>query len=209
MVERGTNLVRFFRHWVQNNFKSEQAGHPVGEEFDFIEIKGLGQPNSVVHCKVNTQHQIDYGREWDLYQRGQEQVAEGTPLREWPVMTHGEIVRLNSFGVYTIEAMVDLSDAGLQKIGPGTRALQLRAKAFLEEDAPKAAMANLRVKGDEDRQTIQDQDLEIKQLKARLAETVEPAPEEHAALVAKLKETEAQLEEVTMKRGPGRPKKAA
>ncbi len=145
MSERGSNLVRFHKKWVQNNFKSEEAGRPVGEERDYIEIRAVGQQHQVVDCRVTTQHQLDYAREWDLYQRGIEQVASGTPLREWPVMTHDDIHRLKSYAVHTIEALVGLSDAGLQEVGPGTRDLQKRAKAFLEEDAPKAATANLRV----------------------------------------------------------------
>ncbi len=191
MAEKSTNLVRFYRRWVQNNSKSEQEGHPVGEEFDYVEIRGLGQDKTVVDRKAEVKDQIEYSREWDLYQRGLEQVAEGTPLREWPVMTHGEIVRLNSYGVHTIEAMVALSDAGLQQIGPGTRQLQLRAKAFLEEDAPKAAMANLRVQNDELRAEKERFTNENLRLQARIVEL-----EEHEA-------------EKPEKRGPGRPKKAA
>ena len=191
MPEKSSNLVRFYRHWVQNNFQSEREGHPVGEELDYVEIRGLGQDKTIVNRKVGVKDQLEYAREWDLYQRGLEQVAEGTPLREWPVMTHNEIVRLNSYGVHTIEAVVALTDAGLQEAGPGTRQLQLRAKAFLEEDAPKAAMANLRVQNDELRAEKERLTNENLQLQARIVEL-----EEHEA-------------EKPEKRGPGRPKKAA
>ena len=149
MPEASTNLVRFYKHWIQNNKESERQGRPVGEEVDYVEIRGLGQDKTVVKRKATLQDQNDYHREWGLYQRGLEQTAEGTPLREWPVMTREEILRLNSHSIHTIEALVAVSDAGLQEMGHGARQLQQRAKAFLEEDAPKAAAANLRVRTEE------------------------------------------------------------
>lgn len=190
MPETSTNLVRFYKHWVQNNKKSELQGRPVGDDLDYIEIRGLGQAKTVVKRKSTAQDQNEYHRQFDLYQRGLEQVAEGTPLREWPVMTTEEIVRLNSYSVHTIEALVAVSDAVLQKMGAGARQLQQRAKAFLEEDAPKAAMANMRVANDELR-------TENHGLERRVA-----------TLEATIAEMNKQDSEVP-KRGPGRPRKVA
>ncbi len=216
MSENSTNLIRFHKKWVQDNFKSEQQGRPVGEEFDYIEIRAVGQQQQVVIRKVRTQDELDYSREWDLYQRGIEQVAEGTPLREWPVMTHDDILRLNSYAVHTIEALAGLSDAGMQQIGPGTRDLQKRAKAFLEEDAPKAAAVNLRIENEGLR-------TKVGQLEAQVAELVATPDSELVTLVpvpavpdTRMDDLEAKLAELAAaqaakpaKRGPGRRKNAA
>ena len=213
MAEQSTNVVRFYRHWLQNNHESEAAGRPVGEEFDYVEIIGLGQSKTVVKRKATVKDQIEYSREWDLYQRGMEQVAKGTPLREWPVMTQAEILRLNSYGVHTIETVTALSDAGLQTIGPGARQLQLRAKAFLEEDAPKAATANLRVANAEQRTEIEALQAKVSQLEAENAELREAKDTETPSTPdPRMDQLEAQLAELTAaqeakpKRGPGRPK---
>lgn len=192
MAEKNTNLVRFYKNWKQNNDESEKQGRPVGVEFDYVEIRGLGQDKTVVKRKAMLADQNEYPREWDLYQRGLEQTAEGTPLREWPVMTPDEILRLNSHNIHTIEALVAVSDAGLQQIGQGARQLQQRAKAFLDEDAPKAAAANLRVQVDEQRAEIEALQTKVGQLEAE-NEELRQVPEDETAL----------------KRGPGRPKKAA
>ena len=189
MPEASTNLVTFYKHWVQNNVQSEKQGRPMGDEFDYVEIRGLGQDKTVVKRKATLVDQNEYFREWGLYQRGLEQVAEGTPLREWPVMTPDEILRLNSHGIYTIEALVKVSDAGLQEMGHGARQLQQPAKAYIEEDAPKAAMANMRVSNDEQKTEIERLTNENTRLQARVDELLE--------------------EDVPEKRGPGRPKKAA
>ena len=183
-----TNLVRFHKKWLQHNVKTLQAGHPVGEEFDYIEIRGLGQDKTVMNRKVQDKDFNEYPREWDLYQKGQEQVAEGTPLREWPSMNEAEIIRLNSYAVYTIEALAVVNDAGLQQIGPGARELQNRAKYYLEDAVPKAAAANMAVQNDTLRAENEVLQTRLSRLEAQMLEMAEDEP---------------------AKRGPGRPKKAA
>ena len=133
MVERGTNVVRFYEYWKPDKSQTEAQGFEVGEKIDYIEIHGAGSKLSVFHRKVTEQDKIVYGHEWDLYQRGLEQVAEGTPLAVWPVLTGGVIANLKSHNIHTIEALAACSDAALQNIGPGTRQLQNAAKSFLEE----------------------------------------------------------------------------
>ena len=230
MPEASTNLVLFYKHWKQNNKESERQGRPIGEELDYVEIRGLGQDKTVVKRAAALADQNEYHREWGLYQRGLEQVAEGTPLREWPVMTPEEILRLNSHSIHTIEALVAVSDAGLQEMGHGARQIQQRAKAYLEEDAPKAAAANLRVLSDEQRTEIERLTNENAGLQAQVDELVKanvanpgsrgpggspdrmvPEDMEITELKARLEKTEALLEEATTpaKRRPGRPRKAA
>ncbi len=140
MVEQSTNVIRFYRHWKQNNLRSEREGRLVGEEFDYIEIRAPGDKLSVVKRPATLKDQSDYPREWELYQRGKEQVAKGTPLCEWEVMTEGTVAMLKHLNIHTLEALVELSDAGLQNIGTGARQLQNGAKLFLEEAPAKVAI---------------------------------------------------------------------
>ena len=193
MVEQSTNLVKFYRQWVKNDWKSEQEGRPLGDTFDFISIRGLGQDKSHVKRKSGPKDQMDYPREWDLYQRGLEQVALGTPLNQWPVMDEDSILRLNSHNIHTIEAVANLSDAGILEVGTGARELQKRAKKFIEDDSPKAAAANLKVRAE--KLTAENEALQTRIGRLEM---------ENEAL----RETIAE-EDTSSKRGPGRPKKAA
>ena len=153
MVEKSTNCVRFFRHWVKNNYQSEEQGRLVGEEVDYIEIRAAGDKLTAFQRPATSDDQIEYSREWDQYQRGEEQIAEGTPLREWPVMNEGTIAMLRSLNIHTIEVMAECSDAALLKIGTGARQLQTAAKTFLEQAPsrtanPPAESADLRVENE-------------------------------------------------------------
>ncbi len=210
-----TNLVRFYKKWKQNNFKTEKAGHPVGEHFDYISIQGLGQDKAITDRQVQTKDQLEYGREWDLYQRGQEQTAEGIPLSEWPVLggedqARAEITRLNSHAVHTVEAMAACSDAGLIQIGHGAMDLRKKAQIYLEESAPKAAAANLTVMNDK----LTAENLALQTRVSALEAIMSEAPKADTAVPdTRIGQMEAQIAvlvaaqgDISAKRGPGRPK---
>ena len=140
MEERGTNVVRFYRHWKQNNLQTEQQGRLVGEELDYIEIRAAGDKLNIFQRKATPKDKTDYPREWDLYQRGQEQVAEGTRLSEWPVMNESTVAMLRSLNIHTVEVLAECSDQALLGIGHGARELQNAAKLFLEENPARSAI---------------------------------------------------------------------
>ncbi len=80
-------------------------------------------------------------------------------------MTEGTVAMLKHLNIHTLEALVELSDAGLQNIGTGARQLQNGAKLFLEEAAsrtvnPPAESADLRAENE--RLTAKITELEAK-----------------------------------------------
>ena len=170
MVERGTNCVRFFRHWVKNNRQTEQRGRLVGEEFDYVEIRAAGDKLNVVQRRATQKDQSDYPLEWDAYQHGKEQISQGTRLSEWPVMNESTIAMLRSFNIHTVEVLAECSDQALLGIGHGARELQNAAKLFLEETPsrnanPPAAGADLQVENE--RLTAKITELETKTAEQR------------------------------------------
>lgn len=55
----------------------------------------------------------------------------GTPIEEWPAVNIRHAALMKSVGVYTVEALADLSDSALQSIGLGGQALRQKAKDYL------------------------------------------------------------------------------
>ena len=218
--EKNTNLVEFHKKWCKNNFLSERAGKEEGEFKDFIIIRGLGQDKSVPDMPVQDQHKAEYAREWALYQSGQKQEAEGTPLKTWSVMDERLVKRLNSHGLYTIEAVRDVSDGAVYAMGDSdkTEIIQLRKRAahFLDEEAPKAANANLLAQVDELRAKIENQSTELSQFRAQnLAGSTETEElrGQKEVLSMEVAQLRSQIEDLTAPaetaRKPGRPKKDA
>ena len=179
MAEQSTNIVKFYSQWVQNNFKTAQEGRPVGEAMDYIEIRAPGQDKTVVKRAVKTADQVEYAREFALYKAGEEQTHEGTPLVEWTALNQEDVTRLTSCHIYTIENLAGLSDAGLEELkmrfGPGLRDLQKRAKYYLEEAAPKSAVANLKARVDELTAKLERVELDNRRLEAKLTEATTPS----------------------------------
>ena len=174
MVERSTNCVRFFRHWVKNNFQSERQGRLVGEEVAYIEIRAAGSKLNVTHRKATPKDQQDYPFEWEAYQSGKAQMVKGTPLSEWEVMTEGTVAMLKALNIHTLETLAELSDAGLQNIGIGARQLQDGARLFLEQAAskpvnPPAESADLRAENKRLEAKIEQQGEKIKKQAKKIA----------------------------------------
>ena len=146
MPERAkeTAFVRFYQRAVSQKFQSEEEGRPIYKQFDYVEIRQPGEDKQVVDRKVCDLDKERWPEQWARYQRGQEQVADGTPLSEWPNLGVTEVARLKSINIHTIEHLAGLDDMGLQKLGPGARELQKQAKYFLEEAVPTSAVANLK-----------------------------------------------------------------
>lgn len=170
--------VRFFTHSVQNNWKSAEAGRPVFEAKDFIEIIQPGERDKLVR-EVREEDTLRFAGKWAAYQKGLEQAPEGSPLA---ILYPGEphiVDSMRTLMIHTIEQLAGLTEAGISRLGMGGRAHVERAKKFLEA-ADKFGSAH------QMQREIDAQRDEIATLKQQIAQLMAAPPE---------------------KRGPGRPRK--
>ena len=98
-------------------------------------------------------------------QAGEDIIGELASVSDDAPDTTGKLLN-----IHTLEALVELSDAGLLNIGTGARQLQRGAKLFLEQAPPKAAdtsaeSADLRVENE--RLTARVTELETKTAEQR------------------------------------------
>ena len=96
---------------------------------------------------------------------------EGTPLRNWPVITRSQLANCEGLHLYAIEDLATASDDTIERLGMGGRALQARARDWLKatglDSAPLTAeLSQLRVR-------IADLEAERNELKAQLREYAE------------------------------------
>lgn len=129
------NYVKFYRHWIRNNFKSNEQGIEVGENQDFVIIICPGQPKSEVRRKATDADKSQYRQEWQMYSEGKEHQQVGTPIELLPGLTSGMADALKAIYIYTIEQMAELSDLSLQKVGIGGNDIRQKCKAYLSKNS--------------------------------------------------------------------------
>lgn len=139
MITEDNALVEFTRDAVQNRVKTDEAGRPIYDEFDFVTIMTPGDTKTVVYRKATEQDKQRFSKAWGLYSRGLEQVVEGTPLEQWAGISKSQVKELQYVNVRTVEQFVGVSDANVQKLGPGYMQLQKRAKQYIDAAKGEAA----------------------------------------------------------------------
>jgi len=125
---------RFFVKAVKLEFRSQQEGRPIFEDREFVEILIPGDRRAIAHEPVGEEHKARWPRQYEAFKAGREAPLEGTPLREWPVsdMMPARVEELAFFNIRTVEELAAVSDAHLQNLGMGARALREKARRFLE-----------------------------------------------------------------------------
>jgi hypothetical protein len=144
-------IAQFFIEGVHMKAASEEAGRPIFEDREFVKIIPIGDNKTVVTKAVNDEVKQRFPEEYAVFKKGVEQTFSGTPLHQWPAILPAQIKLFNHFNVYTVDQLSDLDDIAMSKIGPGTRDMVQKAKAFLAKaantaEAQKFAVENERMK---------------------------------------------------------------
>lgn len=128
--------VEFKREAVQNQAKSEEAGRPIFDEFDYCHITVPGGKTKVVE-RVTEHHKDRFPRHWAKYQEmlgGKTgETLIGTPLDQWPALGVARVMELRALGIHTVDQLANLNDNGIGALGMGGRELKARAAAFLAQ----------------------------------------------------------------------------
>lgn len=145
--------ARFYVEAIENPQKSAQAGRPVFDDVEMIEIQI--DRNDVRATPVTKKHIEQYPALYLAFKQGLSQdAAEGTPLKEWPAIKRSQAESLATAGLRTVEHLAAASDAKLQQIGP-LMALRQKARDWLEEAQKGAGLSALRAENDELKRRLQ------------------------------------------------------
>lgn len=143
-LEKSPLLTPFFYvATVENTIKSKEAGRPIFDEVEMVEIRMAADRNYNPHFPAHEMHVREMGEEithamrWpEAYQRfkNQEtQVASGTPLEELTFLTAARRSELKALKIYTAEALAALDGPNLKVLaGEGYR-LKEQAQAYLDK----------------------------------------------------------------------------
>ncbi len=167
-----TLLVRFYTHPKQSKAKSTEAGRPIFEEKEYIEIIQPGNKDSIVNRPVS---QMDIERFPEHYRKwkareGEHEAVEGTLLAHWPAVTRSQVEELRYLNIHTVEQLAAISDANAQNV-MGINLLKTRAKEYLEASQNQAYADEMRVLREQNEQMME----QIQKLNAAL-EVQDEAP---------------------------------
>lgn len=123
--------VRFYQDKNQMGFASEQAGHPVFEDVDFIEIMIPGDMTNIVVRPATEKDRQVYATLYNQYKQGLEPSTEGMPVEEWARLTRAQAANYKALNFQTVEQIANMTDAVFNKVGMGAQADRTAAKAYL------------------------------------------------------------------------------
>ncbi len=165
-------LVEFFTEPVQNNFKSEQEGHPVFDEVEKVRIIQPGQKNTEVVERVKAEHRQRWPTQYAQFKEGLEQKADGFPIEEWPPINRALALTLKGLKIHTVEQLASVNDNDLPAIGMGGRALRDKAASYLaaaKDAKPLAEAIASRERAEEELQLVRRELDEMRAMVEKLA----------------------------------------
>lgn len=155
-------VVLFRNHAVKNNFKSQEAGRPIFDDVEIVEIRAPGSKDVKAFPATDRSHwsgaqygdeqvEITYAERFAIQYRQfkakEAQTISGTPLAHVPFLTEARRAELRALSVYTVEQLAAIDGQELKNIGQGGRELKNKAQEFIDEskaNAPNlAALAEL------------------------------------------------------------------
>jgi len=133
-------IVRFFVKPKLLGLRSKQAGRPVYEDREYVEIKVKGQDKQVAVHPVKEEHKQRFPIAYMQFQSKKPAPVIGTPVEMLPNLGPSLAMHLKSINIRTIEDLSNISDENtLQAIGMGARELVNRAKQWVSGSSTKEA----------------------------------------------------------------------
>lgn len=172
----------FYRGHKRDNFASQEAGYPIEKGVDMVEIRQVGEKDSM-RREVSEIDKARWPARWAAYQQGREQVQDGTPLDLLFPKNPEIVATLRANNIHTIQALAAVPDSSkLQFVVD----FKKRAVSFLEGIDKGKGFHDLEKR-------LETAEFEKRELQDRLA-----------SLERRLTAID---EDGEQKRGPGRPRK--
>lgn len=135
---------------VQNMKRSKEAGRPIFDDKEYVEVRIAGDRNYAPCFPATSMWkrvdgiEVTYAERWSeqyrKFKEGAVQVASGTPLSELPFLTESKRAELRALKIYTAEALAGLEGRNLKALGMEANTLKSQAKAYLDKATGSAAV---------------------------------------------------------------------
>jgi hypothetical protein len=159
MVPNDKGVVAIFRNdVVKNPKKTAEAGRPIFDDIELVEIRHPGSKDYGVYPAMEHSHwgedpmsgdlrKITYAerfsKQYQQFKTHQHQTKSGTPLDYLPFLTEAKRAELRALNIYTAEALLLIDGAELKNLGPGGRELKNKTAEFMENSNEAAKITKL------------------------------------------------------------------
>jgi hypothetical protein len=190
-------VALFKNHAIKNDFKSLEAGRPIFDDHEVVELRYPGSKNVGVYPALGFSHwgvdpetgeqaPVTYAerfpRQYRQFKMMAAQTKSGTPLSHVPFLTEARRAEMRALNIYTVEALAGIDGAELKNLGPGGRELKNQAMVFIDE--AKRGAPNLQLIAELEalkaRNVILEEDMKLardKKATRKAAETTAPMSE--------------------------------
>lgn len=158
---------------VKDEAASAKEGRPIYHDREFVRLQVVGDKTNIPDRIATDADKARFPREYALFKAGDSEQVTGTPLREWPGVTKGQILELAHFGIKTVEQLAEVSDGNVAQMGP-IRALREKARDWVAAAKKQAPTTELRAELKDRDKTIAGMKAEIAELRELLSKATDP-----------------------------------
>lgn len=156
-----------------NKKQSDEAGRPMHDQVEWVDVVIAGDRNSQPSHKVTDIDKHKWPDEYSAFKNGAKMPVQGTPLSEWNQLSVSQVADLTSIGVLTVDMLADLSDSQIQGYGMGGMQLREKAKAFIETSADQAIPQHLATQNAKLTEDMTFMEKQVEDMKAALAKAAD------------------------------------
>lgn len=135
--------VIFYIDPVRDDIASAKEGRPIFVDTEWVRIMVPGDKSNVVARPANGEDKMRFAKQYESFKSGKsEEVTQGTPLEQWPLITRAQVAELRHFNIRTVDQLAQMADTHAQKF-MGINMLRQKARDWLvlaKEAAPMSAM---------------------------------------------------------------------
>ena len=172
-------FAEFYMKPFHMEAESVQQGRPIYREKAYLRItfpadrtKTWDQPVKMEDDANGPSDPHRFPRQWEAFRNQQEQVPDGTPLGEFPVLSKSRVMELKAMGVHTVEQYALVPDTA--DLGLGWKAEREKCQTYLNRAASLSQVTKL-----QDENTTLKADVELLQQQVKeLGRMLQPSDEQ-------------------------------
>lgn len=164
------NIVRFYVKPKQNTVKSAEAGRPIFDEIEMVEVIVAGdkhfrphfpahEPTVTYDAATKTEDRRTwaerYPEEYRAFKLQGHQAVTGTPLEAWPILTRAQVAEMKALEIFTVEQIADMNDRNRHILGPAARQLIAQARTYIDRAKEAATPQRLAAENEELRAEVE------------------------------------------------------